>query len=106
MAGNEEPKKPINWVKSPHGVFEFYANMAHMTWSVDDVRVRLGQMVNSSETPNPGPGFTAVSEERVAITFSWRNVVLIRDQLNMLIKSYEDTNGPIRVDLKLPPSPD
>ncbi|GAC1432330.1 MAG: hypothetical protein NVS1B11_10850 [Terriglobales bacterium] len=38
-------KKPIPWVKSPDGVFEAYSNMTHIVWSLDDVRVRLGQII-------------------------------------------------------------
>lgn len=101
----QNPIAPIGWIKSPNGIQEFYANMSHITWTLDDLRVRLGQLVNSPETPNPGHGFKAVAEERVAISFSWRVAVMLRDQLTALIKSYEDVNGPIKTDLKLPPSP-
>jgi hypothetical protein len=101
----KNPSKPIGWVKSPNGVQEFYANMSHITWTLDDLRIRLGQLVDSPETPNPGGGFKAVAEERTAITFSWRAAVMLRDQLIALVKAYEDLNGPIKTDLKLPPPP-
>lgn len=103
----EEPKqnRALEWVKSPNGVMEIYANMSHMVWSLDDVRIRLGQIIESRETPNPGPGFKAVAEERAAVTFTWRAAVLLRDHLTALINAYEETNGPIKTDVKLPPSP-
>ena len=101
----EEQQKKIDWVKSPDGVFEVYANVSHMVWSLDDVRIRLGQLIDSPKTPNPGPDFTAVAEERVAVTFTWRNAVLLRNQLSILIDAYEKDNGPIKIDVKLPPAP-
>ena len=105
MTDQEKKNTPISWIKSPDGIFEIYANMSHMVWSLDDVRIRLGQIIDSPETPNPGPDFKAVTEERAAVTFTWRAAVLLRDQLSRLIESYEATNGPIKVDVKLPPSP-
>jgi len=101
----EETKKPIPWVKSPDGVFEVYANMTHLVWSLDDVRVRLGQIIDSPETPNPGEGFLAVSEERAAVTFSWRGAKFFRNQLSAIIDSYEQVNGEINLDVVLAPSP-
>lgn len=99
-----EPKKTTEWIKPEDGVFDVYANTAHMTWSLDDVRVRFAQLIESPETPNPGDQFVGVAEERVAVTFSWRNAVVFRDALNRVIESYEKTNGPIKIDVKLPPS--
>lgn len=80
--------------------------MTHIVWSLDDVRVRLGQIIDSPETPNPGPDFKAVSEERVAVTFSWRGAKFFRDQLSAIIDSYEKVNGEIKLDIALAPSPD
>ncbi len=101
---NSEPNKKIEWIKPEEGVFDVYANTAHMTWSLDDVRVRFAQLVDSPETPNPGDKFVGVAEERVAVTFAWRNAVIFRDSLSALIENYEKTNGPIKTDVKLPPS--
>jgi len=103
---NEEqpPKAPPEWKKSPDGVLDFYANTAHLTWSLDDVRVRFAQLIESPETPNPGAAFIGIAEERVAITFSWRNAVVFRDALSRAIENYEKTNAPIKTDIKLPPS--
>jgi hypothetical protein len=101
----DKQNPPLSWIKSPHGVVEVYANTTHIVWSLDDLRIRLGQLVGSPDTPNPGPEFKAVVEERAAVTFSWRNAVLLRDNLSALIKAYEETNGPIRTDVKLVPAP-
>lgn len=100
----EESKKVADWVESPDGVLDIYANTAHLTWSLDDVRVRFAQLINSPSTPNPGGEFIAVAEERVAVTFSWRNAVVFRNALSTVIEAYEKTNGPIKVEVKLPPN--
>jgi hypothetical protein len=97
-------KKAPEWIAPEEGVFDFYANTAHMTWSLDDVRVRFAQLVTDPEAPNPGDPYSAVAEERVALTFSWRNAVIFRDALSRLITAYEHVNGPIKMDVKLPPS--
>jgi hypothetical protein len=100
---NQTPKR-MQWVESPDGVFEVYANLMHVTWSVDDVRVRLAQMVNSPETLTPGEGFHGVAQERAAVTFSWRGAKILRDELISAVDSFEATNGPINVELRLPES--
>jgi hypothetical protein len=100
-----DDKKIIPWVKSLKGVVEVYANMTHLTWSLDDVRVRLGQIVESPDTPNPGPTLKPVSEERAAVTFTWRGAKFFRNQLTSIIDSYEKTNGEIKLDVALAPIP-
>lgn len=97
MSENTAPKKELDWVKSPDGVLDIYANMAHLTWTLDDVRVRLGQVVDSPETPNPGPGFKGIAQERAAVTMSWRNAKLLRDQLTTVLNNYEKLHGEIEV---------
>ena len=102
---DKEVKPPtLEWVKSPNDVTEVYANNLHVTWSIDDVRVRYAQTVNSPQTPTPGVAQLAVVEERAAITLSWRIAKVLRDQLTKVIDHYEEVNGPIKTDLKLPPS--
>jgi hypothetical protein len=99
---DEQPKLP--WVKSPAGIAEIYANMFHATWTLDDMRVRIGQVVDSPETPNPGEGFKGITQERAAVTFSWRNAKVLRNQLIQIIEYYEKVNGEIKIDPALPSS--
>ncbi|MHB8391994.1 MAG: hypothetical protein ACYDBH_20860, partial [Acidobacteriaceae bacterium] len=72
--------------------------------SLDDVRIRLAQVVDSPVNPNPGAEFRGAIEERAAVTFSWRNAKLLRDQLAVIVAAYEKANGEIKVDTVLPPS--
>lgn len=92
----------IGWIKSEDGICEVYANAVHITWSLDDVRIRLAQLVNSPATPNPGPSFVAVAEERAAISLSWRSAKILRDGLTTALAAFEKLNGPIKVDVILP----
>jgi hypothetical protein len=103
MDQNEkQPQQPpTEWIASPHGIVEIYANLATMQWTLDDVRVRLAQLINDPQRPTPGPVFYAVAEERGAVTFSWRTAKIFRDQLANLIANYEKQNGEIATDIKL-----
>jgi hypothetical protein len=100
----DQPRPPLQWVESPHGIFEIYANLAHITWSLDDVRIRLAQMVTSKETRTPGQKYIGVAEERAAVTLTWRNAKVFRDNLILAIENYEKTNGEIKTNIELPPS--
>ena len=97
------PQNPVlPWIQSPNGVSEVYANAMHLTWTQDDVRIRLGQVVGDPKTPNPGKDFRGANEERAAITLPWRRAKALRNQLTTIIDNYEKANGPINLDIKLP----
>jgi hypothetical protein len=93
---------PIRWVEHPEGVYEVYANLAHITWSLDDLRIRLAQLVTSPESRNPGAEYIGVAEERAAVTLTWRNAKIFRNQLTAVIEKFEQENGEIKVDVRLP----
>jgi hypothetical protein len=66
------------------------------------VRVRLAVVVPSPDTPNPGAGFRGASEERGAVTLSWRVAKVLRNHLSDAIGAYEKVNGEIKIDVELP----
>lgn len=99
-------EQEIPWVLSPSGVLEIYTNQLHVTWTRDDIRLRLAQIVENPEHPNPGRSFRAVNEERAAVTLSWRAAKILSNQLAQLVESYEKANGEINVDITLPPPAD
>jgi hypothetical protein len=104
MPDKEEEQKPkIHWAESPDGIFEVYANMLHITWSLDDVRIRLAQLVTSPKTRDPGDKYVGIAEERAAVSISWRVAKILRDGLSSVIDRYEKTNAEIKLDVKLPP---
>lgn len=98
-----EQQPVTHWVESPDGICDTYANMVHLTWSLDDVRVRFAQLVASPDARDPGGTFEGVAEERSAVTLAWRIAKILRDQLTIVIDRYEEANGPIELNIKLPP---
>ena len=99
MSDDKTPQ--AKWVKSPLGVAEYYVNTSVVMWSLDDVRFRLGKLVNAEDNSS-NQDFKAVAQERAAVTMSWRNAKLLKDQLIQLIQLYEETNGEIKLDVALP----
>jgi len=99
MAKDTSRKKSMTkWVppRQGHGP-EIYANLAHPTWTLFDVRIRLGHLI-----PNPEKPAEFVAEELGAVTFAWPHAKILRDMLTRLVASYEQTNGEIKT-LQLPP---
>ena len=99
MSDDKKPK--AKWVKSPLGVEEYYLNTSLVMWTLDDVRFRLGQLINAEDNSSD-EDFEAVAQERAAVTMSWRNAKLLRNQLSDLISLFEEVNGEINVNVKLP----
>ena len=99
---NEDKKPPIEWVSPPDGVPEYYANMVNVLWSLDDVRFKIGQLVDNPSKITPGP--PVVARASAAVTLSWRNAKALRDDLIDLIDSYERVNGEITKNVILAPS--
>lgn len=94
-------EKPVlnkfDWVVPEEGVFEVYGNIFHASWSLYDIRIRVGQLVPTS----PEEDARFVAEERAAVTIAWGQVKNLRDVLIDLVGRYERTNGEIK-QVKLP----
>jgi hypothetical protein len=98
----DEAKPRIKWRQSKTGIPEIYTNYTHASWTLFDVRVRLGHLVSGDPSDETAKEF--VAEELGAVTFSWHQAKLLRDLLGRLVASYEGANGEIKP-LKLPPDP-
>ena len=99
----DEAKRHTRWIPSKSGDSpEIYTNYTHASWTLFDVRLRLGHLVSGDPSDETSKEF--VAEELGAVTFSWPQAKLIRDMLNKLVASYEETNGEIKP-LKLPHDP-
>lgn len=94
----EQSKKPeYKWVPRKDGTFhDIYANIVNASWTLFDVRIRLGQLIPVADY---GPGF--VVEERGTLTLAWPEAKILRDALTGLVNAYEEANGEIK-QLKLP----
>jgi hypothetical protein len=60
--------------------------------------------VTSPESREPGSKYVGIAEERAAVTMTWRNAKIFRDNLTAVIDNFEKTNSEIKIDVKLPPS--
>jgi hypothetical protein len=94
----KQPEKPkFVWVKPEEATPEIYANYVHVSWSLFDVRLQLGQLIPT------GTDLTSefVVEQRGAVTVAWAEAKVLRDMLVNMVERYEKTNGEIKP-LKLP----
>ncbi len=99
----ERKRHTTRWTPSRSGSTpEIYTNYTHASWTLFDVRVRLGHLVAGDASDETAKEF--VAEELGAVTFSWAQAKFLRDQLARLVASFEETNGEIKP-LKLPPDP-
>ncbi|HEY1937646.1 MAG TPA: DUF3467 domain-containing protein [Candidatus Angelobacter sp.] len=96
-----EPKnKSWKWIPPRDGILRnIYANVALTSWTLFDVRVRLGQLIPASDYEGD-----FVIEEQGTVTFSWHEAKILRDGLNDLLMEYEKANGELKQQ-KLTPAP-
>jgi hypothetical protein len=92
----ETPK--YKWVPPRDGrpIPELYTNYIVTSWSMYDIRARIGQLVPCGEGKSD-----FVVEERAALTLTWQYAKAVAGLLAKLVSEYEKTNGEIPA-LKLP----
>ena len=101
MPKDKEESKNFKWVPPRDGQFrDIYVNVIHPSWSLFDVRFRLGQLIPSADYQAE-----FVIEEKGTVTMSWHEAKIVRDALIDLIASYENTNGELTKQ-KLTPAPE
>jgi hypothetical protein len=114
------PKKPNSDAEAPQsafalnkvpleypedGIYETYANVVNANWTYDDVRLRFAELIQVPDEDRPNwENQHGVVMERAAITLPWRQVKLLRDLLDGIVKNYEEINGELKP-LKLPAPP-
>ncbi len=105
MANENRPPQSVppfgptqyKWIPARNGVNqEIYGNFVHPSWTLFDVRLRVGQLIPDEASK------TFVVEERAAVTFAWPQAKVLRDMFARLVDAYEEANGEIEP-LKLPP---
>ena len=80
--------KPFEWIPGDDGVFETYSNFVHANWTIQDVRIRFGQLTPARDEP---PRWLV--KENAAVTLSWYQLKFLRDLVNDLVDRYEKANG-------------
>ncbi len=87
------------WVRPKENIPEIYGNTVNPSWTLVDVRFRIGQLVPTVS----GSSLEFVSEEQAAVTIAWPYVKVLRDMLTALVANYENVNGEIKP-INLPPT--
>lgn len=110
---NEESKalapatSVVNLMKTPieypeDGIFETYANVVNMNWTLHDVRLRFAELIQVPDDDRPNwENQHGVLMERAAITIPWYQAKFLRNLLDGVIKNYETLNGELK-EIKLP----
>jgi hypothetical protein len=84
------------------GVFEAYANIVNMNWTLTEVRLRFAELIQVPDEGQPTwDNQHAVLLERAAISLPWWQAKVLRGLLDGIVKNYEAING----ELKLPKLP-
>jgi hypothetical protein len=87
------------------GVFETYANVVNLNWTLHDVRIRFAELIQVPDDDRPTwENQHGVLLERAAVTVSWHQAKYLRDVLDGIVKNYEEINGELKA-LKLPDRP-
>jgi hypothetical protein len=101
------PESTIDLSKLPlespdEGVFEAYANVVNLNWTLYDLRIRFAELIQVPDDDRPNwENQHGVVLERAAITLPWHQVKSLRDMLDGIVKNYEEINGVLKP-IKLP----
>jgi hypothetical protein len=88
------------------GVFQGYANVVNLNWTLTDVRIRFSELIQVPDEDRPTwENQHGILLERAALTIPWYQAKALRDLLDGVIKNYETINGELKP-LKLPARPD
>lgn len=95
----EQPQREFKWKTPRYGaVPEIYTNFVNVSWTLFDLRVRLGHLIPAQD----GSGFDA--EELAGVTFAWPQAKILAKALTEMVASYEAANGEIK-EIKMPADP-
>jgi hypothetical protein len=87
------------------GVFMDYANTVNLDWTLYDVRIRFGELMQVLNEDNPSwVNQHGVVLEKAAIRIPWHQAKNLCLLLSGVIRNYEEINGELK-QIKLPAAP-
>ena len=90
------------------GVFSVYSNLVNLNWTLTDVRIRFGELIQVPDDERPTwENQHGIILERASVAIPWHQAKILRDMLDGVIRNYEEINGELKP-IKLPapgPSP-
>ena len=111
-AAEAPPQTVVDLSKTPYqepeeGVFMAYANVFNLDWSLHDIRIRFGELMQVFDQDRPTwPNQYATVLEKAAIRMPWYQAKALCNQLTGIIKNYEEINGELKLPkLPAPPKP-
>lgn len=93
----DEPLATIPMMEPEGGVFEAYANIVNLNWTLTDVRLRFAELIHVlGEKSSLWEDQEKVMMERAAITLPWHQAKMLAQMLVDLVGQYEAVNGELR----------
>jgi hypothetical protein len=87
------------------GIFAAYSNVVNMDWTLFDLRLRFGELMQVGDDESPSwQNQHGIVLEHAAIRIPWQQAKVLRDMLVGVIKNYEEINGELK-QIKLPAAP-
>jgi len=87
------------------GMFAAYSNVVNMDWTLYDLRIRFGELMQVPNDESPSwKNQHNIILDRVAVRLPWHQAKNLRDMLIGIIRNYEAVNGEL-VPIKLPDPP-
>jgi hypothetical protein len=88
------------------GVFATYANIVNMDWTLYDVRLRFGELLQVPNAEHPTwKNQHGIVLERATVTLPWHQAKVLRNLLDGVIRNYEAVNGELKP-IKLAAAPE
>ena len=88
------------------GVFSAYSNLINLDWTLFDLRIRFGELMQVPNDEDPTwKNQHGIVLERVAVRIPWQQAKYLRDMLDGIIRNYETINGELK-QVKLPAAPE
>lgn len=79
------------------GVYYAYGNVVNMNWTLTDVQLRFGELIQVANDESPTwENQHGILLERVAVTIPWYQAKVLLDMLGKVVRNYEAVNGELK----------